>query len=169
MDNVDMTQKCGFRATTDDDGGAQVTLFVPTVEGEAEFTVLAERDEDGDWRVFIPWFHHDDNPARDHIDLLLSNGYTVTNGVCHLAAPEANCEGCHGSDIPGVRWPAETNCDASRPWVEKCDTCDIFENDMTAFFAVINDGAIRRRIVEIGLAVPKGCTSEQPYVVAEED
>jgi len=73
----------------DDGAGVSVTLHVPGYQGPASFTLEAERDADGDWRVYIPWFKDlHGNPAADHADLELQNGVGVTNGICYVGAPD---------------------------------------------------------------------------------
>lgn len=67
------------------EGGVYVILRVPTYEGEAVFTMSAERGSDSDWRVFLPWTK--DLEDQSHI---LSNGTECTNGIVYLGAPD--CE-----------------------------------------------------------------------------
>lgn len=75
------------------DDGLMVTLVVPSYEDEVRFTLHCERDADGDWRVYVPWFEDlHGNPAADHTDLILENGVGVTNGVCYIGAPDAEVE-----------------------------------------------------------------------------
>lgn len=72
-----------------DAGGLRAVVVVPTYTGEQRFQITVERDEDGDWRVYIPWFKDlHGNPAADHTDLELENGTAVTNGIVYLGAPE---------------------------------------------------------------------------------
>jgi hypothetical protein len=68
--------------------GLSVTLTVPSYDGDIEFEMHAERDADGDWRVFVPWFEDlRGNPAADQ-ELILENGVGVTNGICYIGAPD---------------------------------------------------------------------------------
>ncbi len=80
---------CSATVTPDDKGGMTVTLFVPTYEGGANLTISAERSNDGDWVVSIPW---PDDPATADKGLLLSGPpdeqYEVVNGLLYLGAPD---------------------------------------------------------------------------------
>lgn len=61
----------------------EVTLTVPTYEGETEFTLFVEPDADGDWRVFLPW----PKGLRDE-ERILDNGVAVLNGAAYLGSPD---------------------------------------------------------------------------------
>jgi len=53
-------------------GALDVTLVVPTYEGDARFTLSVEPDADGDWRVFLPD----------------TDDYEVSGGVIYLGSPD---------------------------------------------------------------------------------
>jgi hypothetical protein len=61
-----------------------VTLRVPTYSGGVEFSLAAERDGDGDWRVYVPWPDLPNSPDP----VVMPGGIEVLNGVAHLGAPD---------------------------------------------------------------------------------
>lgn len=80
---------CNVEVESLPNGGVAVCVNVPSYEDTVEFKITVDRDEDGDWRVFVPWFKDlHGNPAADHTDLILENGVGVTNGICHVGADE---------------------------------------------------------------------------------
>ena len=42
------------------------------------------------------------------------------------------CEGCSGCQYPGIRWPASPDGISDLSYVERCDTCERYENDEDA-------------------------------------
>lgn len=93
---------CHLIAASDEQGGIAVTVVVPTYEGGATFHITVERDNDGDWRVSIPWPDEvtvdDGAPVSfgDHESVSgLIDGMEVTNGILYLGAPdEVLCKKC---------------------------------------------------------------------------
>jgi hypothetical protein len=70
---------------------------------------------------------------------------------------EYGCTEC----ADGVIYPVASNCDESRMWIERCDTCRIFEDDEDAAKALV-----RRDIVPaFRLAPPAGAVTPIPYAV----
>lgn len=72
---------CQVIVHPDAGGGMTVSLVVPCSDRDARFVLSAERDNDGDWRVFIPWPNDEDD---DRIALI--DGMEVSNGILYLAA-----------------------------------------------------------------------------------
>lgn len=70
-------------------GGLSVTVRVPTYSGGMDFTIDVERDEDGDWRVFVPW------PDGLREPYTLDNDAVVSNGVAYLGAPDVEISDAH--------------------------------------------------------------------------
>jgi hypothetical protein len=72
-------------------GGALAEVHVPTYSGVAVFSLIVERDVDGDWRVFIPW--PEDGEIVDQ-QAQLDDGrggyYEVSNGILYLGAPDTD-------------------------------------------------------------------------------
>lgn len=64
--------------------GLSASLFVPTYGGGQTFTITAERDNDGDWRITIPWTEASDTDEP----VTLANGDEVLNGFLYLGAPD---------------------------------------------------------------------------------
>lgn len=69
------------------DGGITVNLYVPTYEdGPTMFSLEAERSEDGDWRVHIPWPENMDGQMPPLVSL--ANGTECASGVIYLGSEE---------------------------------------------------------------------------------
>lgn len=81
MSTIGPTSPCTATVTPDEHGGLIVALHVPTYSGGQSFTLAAERDADGDWRVFIPW--PDDSP-----EIGMLGDLEVANGIVYLGAPD---------------------------------------------------------------------------------
>lgn len=65
-------------------------------------------------------------PNLGQIAILLANeGAIEVNG-------DNVCEGCLHCVHPGVRWPASPDDDNYRSWVERCDYCERYDNDLDA-------------------------------------
>jgi hypothetical protein len=65
-------------------------------------------------------------PNIDQLKIALANeGAIEVNG-------DNVCEGCLHCQYAGIRWPASPDCDSSRSWVERCDTCERFDTDLDA-------------------------------------
>ena len=70
-------------------GGLSVTMVVPCAEGEARFSISAERTKDGDWVVTVPCPRVSDGEMRLLADSQdSSRDYDYLNGVVYLAGPE---------------------------------------------------------------------------------
>lgn len=85
------TTTCEVHIVPDRKGGIAVRLRVPTYGGGAEFWMSAERDNDGDWRVFIPW----PSDAGDEVRPINTGGDTdaeVCGGILYLGAPDCDVE-----------------------------------------------------------------------------
>jgi hypothetical protein len=81
-------------------GGVEIDLFVPTYEGGATFNLTAERDNDGDWRVFLP-------ETKD---------YEVSAGVIYLGAPDVVVNRADATELPDdVRASLSALIDYSMP------------------------------------------------------
>lgn len=152
-----------------EDGGLEVTMSVTTYEGVANFTLRAERDADGDWRVWIPWRSENTDEA-----FILANGCEAFNGIVYLGGPEAapaglespnTCEGCSDCEIPGVRWPTAAADDDSRFWVERCDLCERYNTDAEAASAVV----VAHPELQFSLARPAGSITPTPYTHQREE
>lgn len=76
-----------------------------------------------------------------------------------VKAPDPNCPGCKGSPVPGVFWPVQINGDKSRDWIERCDTCRRFDNNIQAAGELIRLGLID----ELGIARPAGSLTASPF------
>lgn len=76
-----------------------------------------------------------------------------------VKAPDPNCPGCSGSPVPGLFWPVQINGDKTHDWIERCDHCRRFDNNIQAAGELIRLGLI----VELGIGRPHGATSDAPY------
>lgn len=76
-----------------------------------------------------------------------------------VKAPDPNCLGCSSSPVPGVFWPVQINGDKSRDWIERCDTCRRFDNNIQAAGELIRLGLID----ELGIARPVGSMTDSPF------
>lgn len=77
------------------------------------------------------------------------------------------CPACRNTGLaePGVLWPIASNSDWSRQWIERCDTCAVYDSDEAAALAQV--GAMIEagtEILAVGLAVPVGMDNPQPYL-----
>jgi hypothetical protein len=81
---------CRVEVIPSENGGVHVELFIPTYEGGARFALTAERDNDGDWRLFVPHYGTD----RDVQTMEAESGgfYEVCNGIIYLGAPDVEVE-----------------------------------------------------------------------------
>lgn len=76
-----------------------------------------------------------------------------------------DCEGCSDCDLPGVRWPSETNEDNTRFWIERCDTCMRYESDIAAA-----DALVEAKLIDgYDLARPAGSQSYTPFQIWTRD
>lgn len=66
------------------------------------------------------------------------------------------CEGCADCQVRGVHWPAVSNRDNSRSWIDRCEQCQRFSSDLAAAEHLLELGLIDR----LGLARPIGSNSE---------
>lgn len=57
-------------------------------------------------------------------------------GIQQFALDNGACDACWDQVVPGAIWPMATDGDDSKPWVERCDTCEVFELDTEAARAV---------------------------------
>ena len=73
--------------------------------------------------------------------------------------PDPNCPGCSSSAVAGVFWPVEINGDRSRDWIERCDECRRFDNDIQAAAELIRLGLTE----ELGIGKPAGSTIDTPF------
>lgn len=77
------------------EGGTRVDVFVPTYGGGLVLTVEVERDEDGDWRVFLPTATDLDraprytsfDPERQYADD--PDFISFLSGISYFGAPDA--------------------------------------------------------------------------------
>lgn len=110
---------CHLVAMNDDQGGIAVTVVVPTYEGGAAFHLTVERDNDGDWRVFVPWpesISVDGGPDVDfaHESVMGEiDGMEVANGILYLGAPEADVSDEHDAHRDGS-FVADSSTEGSR-------------------------------------------------------
>lgn len=74
---------CTTTITPDDKGGMLVELHVPTYSGGVTLSLQAERDNDGDWRVFIPW----PDDMEDEVRSVGGFG-DAAGGILYLGAPD---------------------------------------------------------------------------------
>lgn len=102
-------------------------------------------------------------------DIMVPHEPTVvvtSNDVGQIDPPGVFCDGCVGNTVSGVRWPAIVDGDASRSWVERCDTCQRFSNDEAAAQAVADkygDIAVARVHFD---KIPS-LSGLQPYIAGE--
>ncbi len=73
--------------------------------------------------------------------------------------PDPNCPGCSSSAVAGLFWPVEINGDRSRDWIERCDECRRFDNDIQAAAELIRLGLTD----ELGIGKPAGSTIDTPF------
>jgi len=66
--------------------------------------------------------------------------------------------------IPGVVYPAQTNGDDEHDWVERCDTCAIYDTDEDAAAAVVAYYRGCGTSMVLGHARPFGVDHDCPYV-----
>lgn len=64
-----------------------------------------------------------------------------------------------GSEVAGVIYLIWTNGDASRLWIERCDECQLYDDDQEAAEALVEAGIIP----DFSLARTVGCKSFTPY------
>jgi hypothetical protein len=64
-------------------GSLTVRLHVPTYSGGATFELEAARDNDGDWRVYVPW---PDKALSDEVVQI--DGMDFANGIGYIGAPD---------------------------------------------------------------------------------
>lgn len=84
---------CEATITPGRKGGLTVTLFVPTYEGGVELELVAERDGDGDWRVFLPMWPDEGQLAEPIANVTHGRGtYEVCGGILHVGAPDVERE-----------------------------------------------------------------------------
>jgi hypothetical protein len=73
-----------------EEGGIDVTVTVPTYSGEQRLSLRVERDNGGDWIVFIPWPELPEN--LDQPLFLEGSGLEVAGGALYLGAPDEEPE-----------------------------------------------------------------------------
>lgn len=76
---------CSAGVLATEGGGMVIELNVPTYSGVATFTIAAERDEEGDWRVKIPWPENIENYKTEAPRL---DGREVFDGYLYLGSSE---------------------------------------------------------------------------------
>lgn len=74
------------------------------------------------------------------------------------------CEGCEGCIYPGIRWPAATNGDSSRSWVERCDTCERYDSDDAAAEYLLEVYRDAGATIVHGEAIAAGTINPTPFV-----
>ena len=81
---------CHLRFVSSDDGGVKVDLTVPGAEKDMTFTMTVERDNDGDWRVYLPAWPEEEVFDDPVVAVPWDNGFIeVCNGIVYVAAPES--------------------------------------------------------------------------------
>lgn len=74
-------------------------------------------------------------------------------------------DGCEANeDIPGVRWPSETNGDDSHPYVERCDACQRYDSDDDAADALAEHLEESGKTVTRGEAIAPGTINPTPWI-----
>ncbi len=76
-----------------------------------------------------------------------------------VKAPDPNCPRCSGNPVPGVLWPVQINGDKTQDWIERCDECRRFDNNIQAAGELIRLGLI----VELGIGRPSGAMIDAPF------
>jgi hypothetical protein len=75
-----------------------------------------------------------------------------------------SCEGCRHAAFQGIRWPAQTDGDGRWQWVERCDTCQLYDTDLDAANAVQQLLAGAGLEFVAGWGVPEGSDTQHPWV-----
>jgi len=83
---------CRVTTTPLEKGGIHVEVEIPTYDQErTTVSITVERDNDGDWQVFIPW---PDGIAQEAQPMAIAldgvEGYEVCNGILYLGAPDVD-------------------------------------------------------------------------------
>lgn len=84
-DMLDPKSPCTATITPGKKGGMTVELFVPTYSGGVTFSLMSERSNDGDWRVFLPWYEGMD---EDRVYINVDTDSEVAGGIAYIGAPD---------------------------------------------------------------------------------
>jgi hypothetical protein len=91
MAKINPKSPCEVTTTSLRKGGVCVEIFVPTYNGGVKLRVEVERDEDNDWRVYLPTADELDRMERgfdieehtEHPELI-----SFFNGIAYFGAPD---------------------------------------------------------------------------------
>lgn len=162
---------CEVKVTPGTEGGLDIEVFVPTYDGGATFSITVERDNDGDWRVFLPWI-----ADLNDQEVILSDGHAVLNGIAYLGAPDvprertdnaedgstSSCEGCLGTGWR-LGGSGRTTPPPGGTLVQRCDACGKFDGDLAAAqeYALLHGG-------QVG-AIRSVCLPDEPLMAPGSD
>lgn len=93
MSKINSDSPCEVTVVPQPDGGVDIQLFVPTYSGGQTFTMSAERDGDGNWRIFLPlWPNEADLHEPAVVAHLGDETVDVCGGIAYVGAPDVEVE-----------------------------------------------------------------------------